>query len=119
MYEIVIYKDKNGNAPIAEYIGKLAHQTDKNSRIKLQKIRDYIKYLSVEGKNAGEPYIKHLDGEIWELRPIRDRVLFAAWDGNSFILLHHFIKETKKTPQREIYKARRNLLDYRERYKNG
>ena len=60
----------------------------------------------------------YLDGEIWELRPIRDRILFAAWDGQSFILLHHFMKKTQKTPATEIRKAKQNLADYRERMKD-
>ena len=34
-----------------------------------------------------EPHVKHIDGEIWELRPGDDRVLFAAWIENKFILL--------------------------------
>ena len=46
--------------------------------------------------------MKHLEGDIWELRPLRDRILFAAWVGDSFVLLHHFVKKTQKTPQREI-----------------
>ena len=62
-------------------------------------------------------YVKHLDGDIWELRPIRDRILFAAWDGNKFILLHHFIKKTQKTPKRKIDQAKHNLADYMERSK--
>ena len=35
-----------------------------------ESINDYIQVLSEYGKMAGEPYIKHLDGDIWELRPI-------------------------------------------------
>ena len=81
----------------------------------MQKIRDYLKYLHTDSRQAGEPYIKHLDGEIWELRPLRYRILFAAWDNNSFILLHCFMKQTQKTPQREIEQAKRNLSDMRER----
>ena len=46
---------------------------------------------------------------------MRDRVLFAAWDGNSFIILHHFVKKTQKTPRREIDQAKRNLTDHIER----
>ena len=115
MYEIHYYKDGNGNSPIADYLRELAAKCDKNSRIKLQKILDYIDFLSVAGVAAGEPYIKHLDGDIWELRPIRDRILFAAWNDNGFILLHHFMKKTQKTPQREIDQAKRNLTDYQER----
>jgi len=118
MFEIIFYRDKNGNEPVLEYIQELNRRSDKESRIKLNKIYDYIDYLREAGTQAREPYVKHIEGEIWELRPIRDRILFAAWDGKSFILLHHFMKKTQKTPQREIDKAKRNLVDYTERSKH-
>lgn len=112
MYEIFFYRDKHGREPVKEYITDLSTRKDKDSRIKLNKIMDYVKILSEYGIHAGEPYIKHVDGDIWELRPLRDRILFAAWDGNGFILLHVFMKQTQKTPQREIKRAKRNLSDY-------
>jgi len=115
MYKIIFYKDKDGISEVEEYINSLAAKGDKSSRIKLNKIYEYAKYLSKAGQQAGEPYIKHLDGDIWELRPIRDRILYAAWDGQRFILLHHFMKQTQKTPSREIEQAKRNLVDQRER----
>jgi len=115
VYRIRYYKDKNGNSDIYDYIQSLRKGKDKDSRINLQKIQDYIKFLKIDGKQAGEPYVKPLDGEIWELRPLRNRILFAAWDGKSFILLHHFLKQTQKTPPREIKQAKRNLVDIRER----
>jgi phage-related protein len=64
---------------------------------------------------AGLPFVKPLRGEIWELRPLRDRVLFAAWVDGSFVLLHHFRKDTNKTPIREIEQAERNLADLKKR----
>ena len=117
MYRVFYYRDRNGKSPTADYIQELSTKGDKDSRIKLNKIYEYVKYLGEAGQQAGEPYIKHLDGDIWELRPLRDRILFAAWDGQSFILLHHFMKKTQKTPPREIKQAKRNLTDYRERSK--
>ena len=36
-------------------------------------------------------------------------------EGNSFILLSHFMKRTQKTPKREIEKAKRLMEDFRER----
>ena len=76
--------------------------------------------LKYYGLNLREPYIKKLDHEIWELRPLRDRILFASWCNNKFILLSIFMKQTQKTPQREIEKAKRLLKDYKERNdKNG
>ena len=118
MFNVFFYKDHQGKEPVREYIQDLDSRTDKDSRIKANKIYDYIDVLSQTGTMAGEPYIKHLDGEIWELRPIRDRLLFAAWDGTSFIILHHFMKKTRKTPQREIDQAKRNLADHLERNAN-
>ena len=115
MYKIRFYKDRRGKRPVADYIKGLAEKKGKDSRIKLEKINDYLQALQEGGTHIGEPYVKHLDGEIWELRPLRDRILYAAWDGQSFILLHHFIKKTQKTPPQEIRRARQNLTDYRER----
>ena len=94
-------------------------KTDKDSRVKANKILYYIDYLREAGPQAREPYAKHLDGDIWELRPICDRILYAVWDGSSFILLHHFMKDTQKTPSREVEQAKRNLADFKERSREG
>jgi len=115
LYEIHFYRDKNGKEPVIEYMRSLAAKKDKDSKIKLNKINDYIEALKVYGTVIGEPYIKHLQDEIWELRPLRDRILFVAWDKGSFVILHQFMKKTRKTPAREIEKAKRELADLRER----
>ncbi len=115
MYEIYFYKDRSGKEPVLEYLKELSQKKDKSSRIKFDKINDYIQALSVYGVAIGEPYIKHLSGDIWELRPLRDRILFVAWDKNGFVLLHHFMKKTQKTPIREIEKAKREVADLKER----
>ena len=115
MHNVYFYKDRNGHEPVLEYVSELAAKKDKDSRIKLNKIRDYVKTLKVYGTTAGEPYMKHLDGEIWELRPLRDRILFVAWHNGSFVLLHTFMKRTQKTPAREIEKAKREFADMIER----
>ncbi len=119
MYKVYFYKNRSGKEPVKDYIAELAGRKDKDSRVKLNKIRDYIKALSEYGTQIGEPYVKHLDGDIWELRPLRDRILFVAWNGGSFVLLHHFKKKTQKTPAREIEKAKRELADLNERGRNN
>ena len=109
MHKIYFYRDKNGKEPVAEYIAELAQKKDKDSRIKLNKIRDYIKVLSEYGTQAGEPYIKHLDGEIWELRPLRDRILFVGWIQGSYVLLHQFVKKHKRHLQWKLKGQGENL----------
>ena len=46
---------------------------------------------------------------------LRDRILFVACLDGSFVLLHHFVKKTQKTPRREIEKVKRELHDLKER----
>lgn len=112
MYSIKIYEDKHGKSEIKEYIRNLQCNKDKSSRIKFNKIISYMRLLSENGLSIGEPYIKYLKNEIWELRPSRDRILFTYWNNNKFILLSIFTKKTQKTPQREIEKAKKLLKDY-------
>jgi len=115
MYKIRFYKDKQGKRPVADYIKELSKNADKDSRVKLDKINDYIEALRQGGTRIGVPYVKHIEGDIWELRPLRDRIFFTAWDGEKFLLLHCFVKKTQKTPPREIEKAKRELADWKER----
>ncbi len=115
MHKIYFYKDKNCNEPVLDYLIELRSKKDKDSRIKSNKINDYIEMLAKYGTRAGEPFVKHLEDEIWELRPLRDRVLFVAWHNGSYVMLHPFMKKTQKTPKREIEKAKRELADLRER----
>lgn len=114
MYQVIFYQDKNGKSEVLDYMEKLrSKRNNKDARVKINKITAYINQLEKHGLSIGEPYIKHLDSDIWELRPLRDRILFAYWDNNKFILLSQFIKRTQKTPQREIEKAKRLLDDYK------
>ena len=118
MYEVSHYKDRNGRSPIKDYIDRLnnlAAKGDKDSHIKAGQIAAHIVRLERLGHRIREPYAKNLGNGLWELRPIRDRILYAAWENNSFILLHIFKKDTQKTPKREIEQAKRNLADIRER----
>ncbi len=112
MYNIKIYKDKNGKSQLEEYIKELHNKIDKNSNIKFNKIVAYIRMLQENGLLLGEPFIKHIEDEIWELRPLRDRILFTYIENNTFILLNCFVKKTQKTPKREIEKAKRLIKDY-------
>lgn len=115
MYNVVFYKDKNNYSEVEDYLQKLQKKNDKNSRINFNKITAYIDLLSQYGLTLGEPYIKHINNDIWELRPLRNRILFAYWNNNNFVLLNIFLKQTQKTPNKEIEKAQRYLEDFLKR----
>ena len=119
MYKVITYKDRAGNDEIADFIQELNSKmaTNKDARIRYKKILRYIDSLRTYGVAIGEPAVKHIEGtDLWELRPTRDRIFFAYWKDNIFVLLHHFVKKTQKTPPQEIKQAERNLKDFIERY---
>ncbi len=78
MYQIIFYQDKNGKSEVLDYMEKLrSKRNNKDARVKINKITAYINQLEKHGLSIGEPYIKHLDSDIWELRPLRDRNTFC------------------------------------------
>lgn len=114
-YNVYFYRNERGEEPVRDYLNKLTNKKDKDSRIKLNKILDYVEFLRTYGTRIGEPYVKHIDGDIWELRPLRNRIFFVAWINDSFVLLHHFMKKTQKTPKREIRQAQKEYADLQKR----
>lgn len=117
MYDIIFYHNKNGQSEIEDYLDELAvkAETSKTDRINRVKILTYLNSLSQYGTRVGQPVVKHIEGNIWELRPLRNRIFFFYWKDNKFVLLHHFIKKTQKTPSKELEQARLKLKDFLER----
>ncbi|MBV8335126.1 MAG: type II toxin-antitoxin system RelE/ParE family toxin [Alphaproteobacteria bacterium] len=64
-----------------------------------------------------EPYIKHLEERIWEMRLRgRDgiaRALYVTASGRRVVILRVFVKKTRKTPRREIESARQRAKEVR------
>jgi len=120
MYEVIFYSDANGNEPIVDYILDLKQKsnTNKDARVNFTKIIAYIDLLEEYGTWIGQPVVKHLEDDIWELRPLKNRILFAHYNDKIYILLHRFVKKTDKTPPQEIAQAKRKLADYIERNDN-
>jgi phage-related protein len=52
------------------------------------------------------PYIKHLEGRLWEIRlKGRDgiaRAIYVTASGERVVVLRVFVKKTQRTPRREI-----------------
>lgn len=119
MFEVEFYEDRHGAQPVKEALIELREKahTSKDARIQYRKILTYIRALQKLGTRIGEPQVKHLNGNLWELRPLSHRIIFFYWCDNKFVLLHHFIKKTQKTPSKEKEQAARNLKDFLERNK--
>ncbi|MBO6065247.1 MAG: type II toxin-antitoxin system RelE/ParE family toxin [Lachnospiraceae bacterium] len=117
MFTIEFYRTNTGFSDIEIFLETLLSriETDKDARIQYRQIVRFIQLLEDHGTRLGEEITKHLEGDIWELRPGCNRVLFFYFERNTFVLLHHFRKTTQKTPRREIERAISEMRDWKTR----
>ena len=108
-WSIENYIDSQGQAPVEEFLNALPLA----DRVRIVRT---IEMLGDFGLQLGPPYVKHLQDKLWELR-IRTghkayRVIYFAFTGRRFILLHAFLKKTQKTPRKELATAERRLANF-------
>jgi len=108
-YKTKFYKDsKTGRDPVLEYINRLSIK-DK------LKVLKYIEFLRESKGVLDEPYSRHIKGKIRELRvdfsKNKHRIFYFTFIKRKIILLHVFLKKTKKTPISEIKRAEENYYD--------
>ena len=120
MYNVEFYETENGKSELWDFLEELRLKSDKNkdARIQYKQLLFYIQLLSENGTNLPENVTKHIDEDLWELRPGNNRVFYFFFKNNTYVLLHHFRKKTQKTPQREIEKAKSNRNNYISRMEN-
>ena len=111
-YEIVFYEKTNGEQPVKEFLLKL------NTKMRAKMVSTIV-ILSEHGHELREPYSKHIDEGIFELRAKFGsditRVLYFFYVDGKIILTNGFIKKTQKTPGEEIAKAKKYRDDYLQR----
>ena len=80
LFRIKFYKDGQGDEPIRTFLDELNKKaiTSKTERVRLKKIVEYLSVLEEHGVKVGEPYVKHMVDDIWELHPTNDRVFFST-----------------------------------------
>jgi len=73
-------------------------------RAKLVRIVELIESLGLD--KVREPYVKHLQKSLWEMRISgRDgisRAIYVKASGKRVVIVRAFIKKTQKTPRSEI-----------------
>lgn len=116
-YNVEFYEDAQGTSEIRNELEKLRNRAanDKDARVQYKQLSLYIQLLADNGTYLPENITKHLEEDIWELRPGNNRVLYFYCGEKSFVLLHSFRKKTKKTPQREIVRAKKERDEYLKR----
>lgn len=113
-FTVEFYEDTNGEKPVEEFLRSL----DVKMRAKMLGI---LEILQEKGNYLREPYSKHLDDGIFEVRAKVasniTRVLYFFYCDGKIILTNGFVKKTQKTPANEIKLAKKRREEYLERRK--
>ena len=111
-FKVIAYEKENGEVPIEEFLDSINPQMR-------AKIFGLLGILQEKGNMLREPYSKHLEDGIFELRckfgSNITRVLYFFYYERRIILTNGFIKKTQKTPKEEIQIAKDRRNDYIER----
>jgi len=71
--------------------------------------------MEVYGPDLGMPHTRAMGGGLFELRLKAAegiaRVLYCTMIGKRIMVLHQFMKKTKKTPPKELALARRRMKE--------
>ena len=114
-FKAVFYDKPGGELPAKEYLDSLDNKM-------FAKITRNIGVVEAGGTTVREPYSKHLQDGIFEVRAQVSnnlaRVLYFFFDGRRIILTHGFTKKTQKTPPAEIELAKKYRAEYLSREEN-
>ena len=102
MFEVEFYTKQNGDNPVREFLDSLP--------VNLQtKAARSLLILQQEGNRLREPYSKHVQDGLFELRVKFSsdiaRVFYFFYCGSKIVVTSGFVKKTQKTPPQEIEKA--------------
>jgi phage-related protein len=82
-------------------------------RASFQRIVELIQTHGLE--RIREPYLKHLEGQLWEMRLKGKsgiaRAIYVTAVGMRIVVVHIFTKKTQKTPRQEIAQARKKAKE--------
>ena len=111
-FTVIAYEKEDGEIPVEEFINSLD--------IKMRaKVYGMLSILQDKGNLLREPYSKHLEDGIFELRckvgSNITRVLYFFYYEGKIILTNGFVKKSQKTPQGEIKLAKERRADFIER----
>ncbi|HBE78670.1 MAG TPA: type II toxin-antitoxin system RelE/ParE family toxin [Firmicutes bacterium] len=112
-WTIELYEKENQQCPILNFIQSLPPK----HRAKIEREIDLLEEFGI---NLTYPHTRKIEGEnykgLWELRiqfaSDISRIFYFIYMGNTFVLLHGFLKKSNKTPERELEIAKKYFQDY-------
>ena len=115
-WKVEFYLEADGSSPVQEFLDSLDVKT-------IVRFRWSMEQLRVRNVQAREPLVRHLEGDLWELREESKtniyRIIYFFFVDRRIVFLHGFQKKTQRTPRRELETAQRRLEAFVARKERG
>lgn len=109
-YRVVFYRDENGKSPVDGFLDDLQRHN-----VVLYELTQYGIRKLRDRRNHRAPLTKDVGDGLLEMRVGRKdtaRVLWFFTAGTKIVLVHGFVKKSKKLPERDREIALRRRSDY-------
>jgi phage-related protein len=108
---LAIFANNDGVSPILKFLDGLS--------VKEQaKCTAYLTLLEQEGNQLTSQFIKHIEGDLWELRPefggVEMRLFYFAWVDDMLVIVHAMKKKSQKTKPRDMKLAQRRVQEVKD-----
>jgi len=101
------YPTASGRRPVVEYIRRQV----KDERAGLV---EALEMIEIHGFDAPRLSFRHIRGKLWEIRIERNlshRIFYAAVGKDEIVLLHTYLKKSRKAPEKEIRLAEKRMKE--------
>jgi len=110
-FEITFYSKNDGDSPIIDFLESLSDK-------ELNKSLQYMLLLAERGNTLTANFIKHIEADLWELRPefggVEMRYFYFTWVDDVIVIVHSLKKKRRKLPRREIDLALRRISEVKD-----
>ena len=118
MYEIEFYEKENGESDVWNFLEELREKSNssKDSRIQYKQLMLHIQLLQNNGTRLPNNITKHIEEDIWELRPGNNRVFYFT---AVMTLLYCCIISERKRKKRQSVRLKKQSLSEMIIYSEG
>ena len=101
---IRFYQTQSGSRPVEKYLSDLGiHER--------AKVAAAIENISKFGLDDSGVMCRHIEGKLWEIKVLAQRVFYVVISGPEIVLLHLYKKQGQKAPKKEIETAQNRMKD--------
>jgi phage-related protein len=107
-WSFAFYQDAQGRSPVLDFLFSLSQKEQ-------DKCFQYIQVLLDFGNRLPAQYAKHIEGDLWELRPefggVEMRLFYFTFAEELVVFVHGLKKKTQKTRRADIDLAMKRVQE--------